>query len=172
MTASSSVECVETAAAPPLLAEAVARAEGAQAALPLALAERTPGLRAEFVRYFGCSAVGLASDLLVFHALLSLGCAWSLAAAAGFMVGLALVYTLSVRLVFAHRRVRDARAEFAVFAAIGLFGLLLTEALLWLLHAQLQWPPLVAKLASAGVVFMSNFGLRKAVLFTHGQRTP
>lgn len=123
-------------------------------------------LRAEFLRYFACSALGLGSDILVFQALLKLGIGWQLAAAAGFMLGLLVVYTLSVRWVFAHRRVGDARAEFALFAGVGLVGLLLTEALLWLFLGLWQWPPVVAKLACAGVVFLSNFALRKALLFT------
>lgn len=135
-------------------------------AAPAMAPPRLGGLRAEFLRYFACSALGLASDVLVFQALLKLGLGWQLAAAAGFLLGLVLVYALSVRWVFTHRRVGDAGAEFALFAGVGLVGLMLTEAVLWLLLSRWQWPPLVAKLACAGVVFLCNFGLRKALLFT------
>jgi putative flippase GtrA len=126
---------------------------------------------AEFARYFACSALALAVDTGLYAMLLSLGLGWSVAAAAGFGSGLLVAYGLSVRFVFAHRCLRDARAEFALFAAIGVVGLLLTEALLWLLVEGLGIGPLPAKLLTAGAVFTSNFTLRKALLFTRRPRS-
>lgn len=122
--------------------------------------------RAEFARYFACSALALAADSCLYAALIALGLGWSVAAAAGFGVGLLVAYASSVRFVFAHRSVDDARAEFALFAAVGAFGLLLTEALLWLLIEGAGVTPLPAKLLAAGAVFASNFTLRKLLLFT------
>jgi putative flippase GtrA len=120
----------------------------------------------EFLAYFACSALGLGTDLAIYSGLLALGLGWSWAAAAGFCGGLVVVYLGSVRFVFAHRALRNARAEFVLFAAIGLWGLLLTEALLWLLLEHLALGPVPAKLLTAGAVFCSNFGLRKLMLFT------
>ena len=119
----------------------------------------------EFAHYFACSAVALGIDLGLFAVLLHLGAAWAIAAALGFLAGLVTIYVLSVRIVFARRRVPDRRIEFAVFASIGLLGLALTEGLLWLFIEGMGIGAVAAKLLAAGGVFISNFTLRKLVLF-------
>ncbi len=60
------------------------------------------------------------------------------AVAGGYIAGLAVCYLLSISWVFAHRSIRNRGLEFAVFAAIGVAGLILTEiifelAMRWLL---------------------------------------
>ena len=120
----------------------------------------------EFLLYFAASAAALALDTAVFSLSLRLGVHLALAACLGFSLGLMLVYTISTRFVFSQHRLADSRNEFALFALIGAAGLLLTEALLWLLVMQLGMAPLAAKLTSAGGVFLFNFALRKALLFT------
>lgn len=124
-----------------------------------------PGMQ-EFLRYAVASGLALALDTFVFTASLRLGASLAVAAASGFMLGLALVYVLSTRLVFAHHRLADRRLEFTVFALVGIAGLLLTETLLWLLVGQLHMAPVAAKLACAGATFICNFLLRKSLLFT------
>jgi putative flippase GtrA len=120
----------------------------------------------EFLRYFGSSAVALAADGGLFALALYLGLPYPVAAAIGFIAGLWVAYTLSVRFVFGERRLRDERAEFMVFAAVGAGGLVLTELLLWLLVGHAHWNAGFAKIATAGFVFFFNFGARKALLFT------
>jgi putative flippase GtrA len=71
-----------------------------------------------------------------------------------------------VRWVFRHRRLKDARAEFTLFALLGLAGLVLNEGII---YAGVEWLALgyePAKLLSAGIVFCFNFGSRKLLLFT------
>ncbi|NWG75120.1 MAG: GtrA family protein [Rubrivivax sp.] len=114
-------------------------------------------------------ALGVDTGIYVF--LLFLGAGWAEAAALGFGAGLIVAYTLSVRYVFHRRRLHDARAEFTIFAVIGALGLLLTEALLWLSIEGLRIDPMSAKLIAAGAVFISNYTLRKLVLFTAPQVT-
>ncbi len=135
-------------------------------ALAAAPAARLGRVQWEFVRYFACSALALALDAGLFGLGLYAGLSYSVAAAIGFIAGLVLAYFLSVRFVFGERRLADERAEFVVFACIGLAGLMLTELLLWLMIGQRDWHPAVAKLISAGVVFGFNFGSRKVLLFT------
>lgn len=120
----------------------------------------------EFLLYFAASAAALALDTAVFSLTLQLGVPLSVAACLGFGLGLMLVYTISTRHVFSQHRLADRRNEFALFALIGVAGLLLTEALLWLLVRQLGVAPVAAKLTSACGVFLFNFALRKALLFT------
>lgn len=124
----------------------------------------------EFTRYFACSAAALATDFGLYALAMRLGFGWSTAAAVGFIAGLWIAYTLSVRFVFRDRSVSDARLEFALFAAIGFIGLLLTEVLLWLLVDRAGLSPMLAKVPTAGFVFMFNFAARKFLLFTRQRK--
>ena len=89
-----------------------------------------------------------------------------IAAPIGFAFGLATIYLLSVRWVFRFRRVADRRAEFAVFAVIGLAGMALNQGIIYAAVQMLPGSYEVAKLISAGTVFCFNFALRKLLLFT------
>jgi putative flippase GtrA len=120
----------------------------------------------EFLLYFAASTAALALDTAAFSLLISQGLPLTMAAGLGFSLGLVLVYTLSTRHVFAQHRLADRRGEFTLFALIGVAGLLLTEALLWLLVQRLGMAPLAAKLTTACGVFLFNFALRKRLLFT------
>ena len=120
----------------------------------------------EFLRYLAASALAFGIDLGLYRLGLSLGLGYALSACLGFTLGLAVAYGLSVRWAFRVRGVRDARAEFAIFALVGVAGLLLTEGLLWLQIDLLHLHRVVAKVDAAGVVFLFNFSVRKMLLFT------
>ena len=121
----------------------------------------------EGARYFGASAAALAVDFGSFMGLHRLaGVDYRIAAPIGFSLGLALIYALSIRWVFSHRRLKDARAEFALFASLGLAGLLLNQAIITVGMEFLALTDWMAKIASAGVVFSFNFASRKFLLFT------
>ena len=135
---------------------------------PLALP--TVSARSEFVRYLVCSALALLVDLGLYWGCLKLGLSYPIAAAVGFCAGLFVAYTLSIRWAFQMRRLGNQRVEFAVFAAVGILGLGLTELLLWALIGQWGLSPLIAKIETAGGVFLFNFGLRKTLLFTRPTR--
>ena len=125
-----------------------------------------PALSREFMLYTLASGLALALDVAVLGLALRAGAGLGLAAALGFTAGLLLIYGASTRLVFRQRRMADARLEFTCFAGIGLVGLALTEALLWVLVTRLHLPALPAKLTTAVAVFLCNFTLRKQLLFT------
>lgn len=128
------------------------------------------GIAGEFMRYFGCSAVALGTDFGLYSLGLRLGLSYPVAAVVGFVVGLWVAYQLSVRFAFQTRAVANERMEFVIFAGIGVLGLLLTEALLWVFVSRGGLSPMLAKIATAGLVFVFNFGTRKALLFTrHGR---
>jgi putative flippase GtrA len=121
----------------------------------------------EGARYLGASAAAFAVDFAIYVGLIRLaGWHYLVAAPAGFALGLATVYFLSVRWVFTERRIRDARLEFAIFAAIGLAGMAVNEAALYgaVDGGGLSYE--TGKAASAIVVFCMNFVLRKLLLFT------
>jgi putative flippase GtrA len=131
-------------------------------ALALA-APRRPLL--EFMRYFVASGGALAIDFGLYRLGLQVGLAYPLAALAGFCAGAVFAYLASVLWVFETRSVSRAGLEFGLFVAIGLAGLLLTEAILWLEIERLGMPVLWSKAGAAGIVFLFNFGLRKITLF-------
>ncbi len=117
-------------------------------------------------RYLAASAAALAVDFSVYVGLIRLAdVSYLVAAPIGFILGLAVVYALSVRWVFTHRRLADARVEFLVFALIGLAGIALNQLVIYAGVEQLSLSYEMAKIVSAAVVFCFNFGLRKLVLF-------
>ncbi len=118
-------------------------------------------------RYGVASAAALVLDVTAYLALIHLGDVHYLVAAPiAFMLGLALVYFLSARWAFTLRRYADARVEFAIFAAIGLAGLGLNQAVIYAGVSRLALTPEAAKLVSAALVFLFNFSARKLLLFT------
>lgn len=121
----------------------------------------------EGVRYFAASALALAIDFGIYVGLIRVaGVHYLIAAPLGFALGLATIYLLSIRWVFRERRLADRRAEFALFALIGLTGMALNQLILF---AAVQWLAAsfeVAKIISAGMIFCFNFASRKLLLFT------
>ena len=121
----------------------------------------------EGVRYLAASALALAIDFGVYTGLIRLAAVhYMVAAPIGFALGLATIYALSVRWVFRQRRLADRRAEFALFAAIGLAGMALNQIIIYAVVAMMPGFYEIAKVISAGVVFCFNFISRKLLLFT------
>ena len=87
-------------------------------------------------------------------------------AAFSFLAGATLSYVLSVLWVFDIRRFASkAAAEYALFVLVGVVGLGLNEALLWVFTEPLGLHYLVSKIVAAGLIFGWNFGARKLLLF-------
>jgi putative flippase GtrA len=120
----------------------------------------------EFIRYAVASAAALALDVgslwlfvEMFHV------PYLVSGAVAFLVGLTVIYILSVYWVFDARVLSSRRAEFMLFALIGVIGLLLNEFMLWLFTERFGLFYMFSKLASVIVVFSWNFGARKWFLF-------
>lgn len=84
---------------------------------------------------------------------------------ASFGLGLLTNYGLSIRFVFKHRKMRDARAEFAIFAGVGIAGLVLNTGLLWLFTSLIGIYYLISKGMAVILVFLFNYFVRKYLLF-------
>lgn len=121
----------------------------------------------ELFRYAAVSMAALAVDLTLFSFLLRLaGLPWSLAATLAFVAGVFTAYWLSIRFVFRNRRLAHApRSEFVAFTMIGLVGLGITQMVLWAGIEHYHTNPEFTKLVAAGVTFLSNFVMRKLMLF-------
>jgi putative flippase GtrA len=124
----------------------------------------------EPVRYLVASLAALLLDAgLLWAGVEKFGAPVWLAGAIGYLGGLILIYGLSVRWVFARRAVREPLREFAVFAALGLVGLVANSITLEAM-TMLAFPLYGAKIVSAGVGFSLNFALRKLLLFSVRKR--
>jgi len=120
----------------------------------------------QFFRYVfvgGCSFLVDAGVLwLCVHA----GMHYLLAACFGFAAGLLCNFFLSRALVFRAQTARVGRAlEFAGYALIGLIGLGLTEALLYLFTEIVRFHYMISKVIAAAVVLFWNFFARRILLY-------
>ena len=121
---------------------------------------------AEAARYFVASLAALTLDAtLLWTGVNGLGMAAWLAGAFAYAAGLVLIYFLSIHWVFGQRTVRDARGEFALFAILGVLGLVLNSLTLYVATGLGLALP-IAKGLSAGIGFVANFVSRKLILFS------
>jgi len=124
-------------------------------------------LHRPMVRYFIASLLALALDTAVFSAslrLLQIGLVWS--ATLGFVAGAVLAYVSSITWVFKERMLkRQPILEFVLFLGVGVFGLGITQAVLWLGVRWLHLWPEAVKLVAAVVTFICNYLLRRSLLF-------
>lgn len=94
------------------------------------------------------------------------GVHYLLSATVGFLFGLVVNYLISVKWIFRRRRFEQRSVEFTIYGWIGIVGIGLNLAIMWLLTEQMQLHYLGSKIVSALVVFLWNFFARKRALFT------
>lgn len=93
---------------------------------------------------------------------------YMLAAAIAFVAGLAANYALSVLFVFSEsKQVENKFKEFFVYAVIGLIGLALTEAIMYILTDICSFYFMLSKVFAAAVVLVWNFAARKVILYSN-----
>lgn len=124
-------------------------------------------LENELFKYFLVSLFSLAIDLGIFSfSLRVLHLTWMQSGSVGFLFGLISAYLLSILFVFSKRRIKQRPfVEFFVFSSIGVFGLIVTQISLFIGIEWLKIIPEIAKILAAGITFVSNFFLRKQILF-------
>ncbi len=130
----------------------------------LGKARRLPHVR-EFLRYFSASLLALASDAGSLYVMVTLGVNYLYAGALAFLIGLLVIYLLSVIWVFEKRSAHSVWVEFALFSLIGLLGLGMNELVLWLGTGILALPLFLSKGLSVLLVFTWNYSARKYILF-------
>ena len=117
--------------------------------------------------YTAGAATAFATDFgLLWILVEKVGLHYLVAATISFLAGTVVIYWVSVRHAFAFRRVADRRAEFSYFALIGALGILLNLGLMFILVEWLDLHYLAAKVCSAAISFVVNFGLRRWWLFS------
>ncbi len=118
----------------------------------------------QFAKYFVVAMIGLVADfgtLVFLHDALHVF--YLIAAAGGFVAGLLVNYTLSSKYVFKDSKLDSRVAEFLLFGAVGLVGLGLLSASMWVLVSLLGVQYLIAKCLATVVVYAWNFVGRKAM---------
>jgi putative flippase GtrA len=126
----------------------------------------------QLVRYLMVATVAFAADYGVLVAAVRLAHVHYLAAAAaGFVVGLAVNFVLSERHVFAQPKVTSRAARFTSFGLIGLVGLGLLEGLMYVQVDLLGWDYRLAKLVATGIGFVWNYSGRRLLYQRRGAPT-
>lgn len=117
--------------------------------------------------YALASAVALAADTSVL-ALLVRQAGWHYlpASAVAFTTGALVAYLLSVRFVFRARVVRNRTLELGYFVSLGLAGLLVNSATLFVAVGAAGLGLISAKMIAAACTFATNFTLRRSLLFS------
>jgi putative flippase GtrA len=122
----------------------------------------------EALGYMLASAIALGADMGLLTVLVHFFHWGTLTAATtSFLAGACVAYALSVRFVFRLHRLRNRRAEFAAFVAIGLVGVVVNAAVIYSAVNFLGLHYLIAKCIAAGFTFSCNFLLRRQILFVH-----
>ncbi len=126
------------------------------------------------IQLFRYLLVGGTAFVVDFGLLLGLtewyGVHYLFAAALSFVAGLTVNYLLSIRWVFSEHTLHSRATEFSLFALIGVAGLGLNEAIIWLATECLRFHYLASKIIAAAVVFFWNFLARKYLLFYGAKR--
>jgi len=124
-------------------------------------------LTRQFIRYLYVGGLSFLVDFACLYYLTEhIGMHYLISATLAFSLGLTTNYLLCLAWVFDFRRMPNRWHEFMVFSAIGLFGLVLNNLLLWLLtqHAGLYY--LVSKIIATAAILFFNFSLRRWLLFS------
>lgn len=119
-----------------------------------------------YLRYIAVSAGALGVDLGIYFAGLSLAVAAEVAAAAGYLSGVAVHWILSSRLVFDDVAARGlARTkQKALFLTSAFIGLGLTVVIV-AVATRFGLDPRVAKLVAVAVSFQTTYFLRRTIVF-------
>lgn len=121
----------------------------------------------EVVRYciagsiaFACdiAALYVAAEKLEFHYLIANG--------VGYSVGMIIAYLLNTHWVFSEHRYDNKRVEFALFNAVLIAGLVVSEMTIFCFYQVMQLDLLIAKIASAALTFGVNYFVRRRLLFS------
>ncbi len=117
----------------------------------------------QFVLYCCIGAVGASLDFALFALLERLG--WDPVLATAVSVSLGIVTNFVLNVLFNFKTRHRLIVRFLSFYAVGVFGIFLSMATIFLLTVLGTMDPLLAKLISIPLVVVAQFGLNKYVTF-------
>ena len=126
----------------------------------------TDKLLVQFVRYFFVGGFAFVVDFGLLYILTEYaGLHYLLSATLSFISGLLVNYVISCIWVFSNSKFKNRLVEFLFFAAIGVVGLLLNDALIWLFTDCIGTHYMFSKIVAAAIVYLWNFFARKYLVF-------
>jgi putative flippase GtrA len=121
------------------------------------------------VRYFLVGGAAALVDWSLFGVFaLLLGLPWFPVAIATFLLATLVNYVLSIRHVFKSGVRFSTRHEVMMVFIVSAAGLLINQAILWLLIERAAWNMLFAKIQATGLVFVWNYSIRRFFIFRAG----
>ena len=142
---------------------------------------QTDRTRIQFFRYIFVGGAAFLVQFAAFVIFRNININYLIATPMAFILGLIANYALSVNWVFNKRTLDNMWSEFVIFAAIGVVGIVLTEALMWffvdfvgfyqifynvhLYNSSHNIGFYVANVVTAALVLFWNFFARKFTLF-------
>ena len=118
----------------------------------------------QFFRYVFVGGISFVADSGSLFILEHIGLYYLVAASIAFIIGLVCNFFLSKLFVF-HESKTDKRVEFLVYGLIGLIGLGITEACMYLLTDIVGMYFMLSKILVAVLVLIWNFAARKLILY-------
>lgn len=131
---------------------------------------RTDAVAIQIVRFGIAGAIATVADVSLLYLLASRhGLPYLLSAIFGFTLGISISYILSVIWVFSSRSISNRSIEAIAFVIIGVFGLGLTELIMYLSVESLHLHYMYGKAIAIVLVFGWNFGVRRAIMFKQSE---
>jgi putative flippase GtrA len=119
----------------------------------------------QLIRYLFVGGLAFIADFGTLYLLTEFtGFHYLLSAALGFIIGLAINYSLSVKWVFQVAKEDRKINQFITFGIIGLVGLGLNELIIWFMTEKLHIYYLYSKLISTAIVLIWNFLARRKLM--------
>ena len=127
-----------------------------------------------FIQLFRYGFVGGLAFLVDYGTMVLLtefaGMHYLLAATISFILGLITNYLLSITWVFNQHKLNNRWVEFLLFAFIGVVGLGLNDAIMFLCTERCGIHYTLSKIIATAIVFFWNFLARKLILFKQRQK--
>jgi putative flippase GtrA len=118
-------------------------------------------------RYGLVSIIALVVDAGLLNVLVKVfGWHYLIAATPAFLAGATVAYVLSVRFVFPVHKLQNRYLECVAFFTLGLVGVGMNAAALYIAIGAAGLGLTTAKLLAAGCTFITNFTLRRQLLFS------
>lgn len=115
----------------------------------------------QLIRYGFVVSVATPIDFGVYILLVELGLHVVLAATIAFTVSIIVNFQLSMLWVFSRHNSQQKHIDAAVFMAIGIIGLILTDIIIWVMASRLSVNYVIAKAIALVSVFFWNFTARR-----------
>lgn len=127
---------------------------------------RTDSTRIQMLRNLVAGTAATSVDYVLLIVLTeAAGLHYVLSAGIAYAAATLVRYLLSIKWVFARRRIENRPMEIAVFAAIGIAGLGLNVVLVWLFTDGAGLHYVASKAITMVMLFFWNFFVRKLILF-------